>query len=247
MALFVLIHGAWQGSWCWREVTPRLEKLGHRVIAPDLPGHADDSKSPQDITLKDYTDAIITIVEPLAERPVLVGPSMTGIVAQVAEYIPKRLSGLVYVAGTVVADGHTMLDRVNGLDPEYLQQIVWAPDGKTAQLTPEGAQRFLYSSCPGALVQEVLPWLTPEPVAPFQTPLRITSEHFGRIPKYYIECLLDRAVPIAMQRMMASSIPFSRVFSLHADHSPFFSAPDDLVSILHSIVDDRPMITEFRM
>ena len=39
MTTFVLIHGAWHGGWCWEKVAPLLEARGHRVLAPDLPGH----------------------------------------------------------------------------------------------------------------------------------------------------------------------------------------------------------------
>ncbi|MGH7393442.1 MAG: alpha/beta fold hydrolase, partial [Candidatus Rokuibacteriota bacterium] len=36
---FALVHGMSHGAWCWRPVTERLERRGHRVIAVDLPGH----------------------------------------------------------------------------------------------------------------------------------------------------------------------------------------------------------------
>jgi len=38
MTTFVLLHGAWHGGWCWRRVSDRLEKLGHKVVAPTLTG-----------------------------------------------------------------------------------------------------------------------------------------------------------------------------------------------------------------
>ena len=37
MSTYVLIHGAWHGSWCWYKIVPRLERAGHSVLAPDLP------------------------------------------------------------------------------------------------------------------------------------------------------------------------------------------------------------------
>jgi pimeloyl-ACP methyl ester carboxylesterase len=43
MARFVLIHGAWHGGWCWQRVVDILIQRGHAVIAPDLPGHGDDT------------------------------------------------------------------------------------------------------------------------------------------------------------------------------------------------------------
>ena len=35
---FALVHGSWHGGWCWRRVSDRLEKLGHKVFAPTLTG-----------------------------------------------------------------------------------------------------------------------------------------------------------------------------------------------------------------
>ena len=40
---FVLIHGAYHGGWCWKNVTAILEKQGHKVYAPSLTGLADRS------------------------------------------------------------------------------------------------------------------------------------------------------------------------------------------------------------
>ena len=34
MANFVLVHGAWHGGWCWRDVVAPLARAGHRVFAP---------------------------------------------------------------------------------------------------------------------------------------------------------------------------------------------------------------------
>ena len=34
----VLVHGAWHGGWCWRDVAVDLRARGHRVLAPTLTG-----------------------------------------------------------------------------------------------------------------------------------------------------------------------------------------------------------------
>jgi hypothetical protein len=36
--IFVLVHGAWLGGWCWKKVTPLLPAAGHKVFAPILAG-----------------------------------------------------------------------------------------------------------------------------------------------------------------------------------------------------------------
>ena len=38
MATFVLVHGAFQGGWVWREVAAALRGRGHEVFAPTLSG-----------------------------------------------------------------------------------------------------------------------------------------------------------------------------------------------------------------
>ena len=38
MSTYVLVHGAWHGSWCWEKVVPLLEGAGHQVEVLDLPG-----------------------------------------------------------------------------------------------------------------------------------------------------------------------------------------------------------------
>ena len=130
-----------------------------------------------------------------------------------------------------------MMQLVDGFDPQYLAQIAWAPDGRTARLGAAGLRDFLCNCCPAAVVEAALPLLTPEPVAPFETPLLTTEANFGRVPRYYIECLQDRVVPIALQRAMRASIRFEGMYSLDTDHSPFFSAPEDLAAILHGIAE----------
>lgn len=38
MAKILLVHGAWQGAWCWERVQPILEAHGHQVLTPTLTG-----------------------------------------------------------------------------------------------------------------------------------------------------------------------------------------------------------------
>jgi pimeloyl-ACP methyl ester carboxylesterase len=238
MTNFVFVHGAWQGGWCWREVVPRLESKGHSVLAIDLPGHGTSSVRPEEVTLQDYVDAVIRAVKTWSVPPILVGHSMCGILSRVGETAPHGVRALVYVAGLVVPNGSSMMDSVKEFDAEYQDQFLWAPDRRSAGIRPEGARRYLYPLCPPDIVKEVLPLLTAEPVGPYETPIRTTSENFGRVPRYYIECLRDRVVPIALQRAMYSAISCKRIYSIDTDHSPFFSAPAELVSILHSISED---------
>ena len=52
------------------------------------------------------------------------------------------------------------------------------------------------------------------------------------IPKFYIECLKDKALGLSTQRKMITASPCRKVYSLAASHSPFLSVPEDLAACL---------------
>src|SRR5580704_8966993 len=86
MSTYVLIHGSWHGAWCWYKITARLEAAGHTVIVPDLPGHGRDWTPPGGITMQDFVNAIVQVLDATAEPVVLVVHSRNGVVAtQAAE------------------------------------------------------------------------------------------------------------------------------------------------------------------
>jgi hypothetical protein len=80
--------------------------------------------------------------------------------------------------------------------------------------------------------------MMPEPIAPYEAPIVTTASRFGAIPRYYVETLRDRVVPIAMQRAIEASVGFRRIFSLETDHVPFFSAPAELAACLEAVASD---------
>jgi len=41
MTVFVLVHGAWHGGWCWRDVADGLRAAGHRAFTPTLTGQGE--------------------------------------------------------------------------------------------------------------------------------------------------------------------------------------------------------------
>ena len=78
------------------------------------------------------------------------------------------------------------------------------------------------------------PYIVREPAAPLSYELEITDENYGSVPKYYIECTEDRAIPIEVQRAMYKG-NVEKVFSLNSSHTPNFSQPKNLADILLKI------------
>jgi pimeloyl-ACP methyl ester carboxylesterase len=61
---FVLVHGAWHGGWCWREVVALLSAKGYRVFAPSLTGLGDRAHlfGPQ-VNLGTHVEDIVTLID----------------------------------------------------------------------------------------------------------------------------------------------------------------------------------------
>ncbi len=238
MSTFVLVHGSFLAAWCWRDVIARLETRGHVAVAFDLPGHGEDRTPIAQIELRDYVDATLRVVRSQRERPILVGHSMGAAVAGAAESDPGAIAALVFVAGLLPPPGAPMIQAVEQFDPAYLAQAVWAPDRRSARISLEGTRDFVGQCCPAEVVDEVVTLMRPEPMAPYDTPIVRTDARFGLPPRYYIETLRDRVVPLALQRSVQAQVGFARVFSLDADHLPFFSAPEALASSLDAVASE---------
>jgi pimeloyl-ACP methyl ester carboxylesterase len=232
MAVFVLVHGAWHGGWCWREVIERLEAAGHTAVAVDLPGHGADETPATACSFGAYESAIRDAVRASLSPPVLVGHSAGGLVRQVAQSQPEALRAVAYLSAVLPAAGASMADGVQGLDSDYLNGFVWAPDRSTVTMPVDAARAYLYNACPDAVALEAAGRLVPEPVSPFLVPLDVDIVALRRVPQFYIECLRDRAVPLSVQRATRSGHEIRHVLEIDADHSPFLSAPGELTDRL---------------
>jgi pimeloyl-ACP methyl ester carboxylesterase len=231
--VYLLIHGAWHGGWCWHKVIARLQKAGKRVRAPDLPSLGRDRTPVDDITLQTWTDFVGAQLD-AAEPVILVGHSRAGaIISQVAEEHPHKVHTLVYLAAYLLADGESVAQ--NALRDEHslvTPNMVVAADRKSCMLRESIVRDALYAGCADEDVVLAQALLAAEALAPLTTPIRISAANYGRVPRTYIECRRDRAVSLSEQRRMQSAMPCQQVISMDTDHSPFFSAPDELTAHL---------------
>lgn len=236
MATFVLVHGSWHGAWCWHRVVPELEALGHRVLAPDLPGHGDDATPVAQLSLKAYAESIAAVIRGATEAVVLVGHSFGGIViSQAAELVPERISRLVYLSAFLPANGQS-LSRLAAADAgnPVASSLRISADQQLASLDPARVGELLYPDCPESDVALARQRLRAEPLVPFITPVAITAGRAGSIPRSYIECRDDVAIPLWFQRQMQAGMPCDPVHALPTGHSPFFAAPGELARLLAS-------------
>jgi pimeloyl-ACP methyl ester carboxylesterase len=237
MSTYLLIHGAWHGGWCWRKVVPLLEAKGHRVLRPDLPGHGNDGTPMASATLQSYTDRICEIAGAQTEPVILAGHSMGGIaITQAAENCPEKIGALVYVCAFLPRNGDTLMTWASQ-DPESMVNPTTTDpraDG-AVDFKREYSREAFYGNCTDEDVEFAQPRLVAQSGEPFDTAVETTTERWGRIPRYYIECARDRAITLKLQREMQERSPCRQTFSIDTDHSPFLSAPEQLADILSRI------------
>jgi pimeloyl-ACP methyl ester carboxylesterase len=241
MATFVLIHGAWHGAWCWELLTPLLEEEGHRVIAPDLPGMGNDPTPLDQVSIESWAGFVADIVTAQPEPVILVGHSRAGIViSRAAELAPANLLGLVYLAAFMVRDGQTLEEVMRQIPPrpESANSLQMSDDRRFSTIAPDAVARVFYNSSPAHLVARARALSGPEPMASFTTPLRVSEEGWGSVPRFYIECSQDRAIAPDLQRLMQTALPCRRTIRMSTDHSPFYSAPEELAGHLRSLAEE---------
>ena len=237
MGTYVLIHGAWHGAWCWKKVIPLLEKEGHKVVAPDLPGHGKDKRPIADITLQAYTDRVCQILDEQSDPVVLVGHSMGGVViTQTAEYRPEKISKLVYVTAFLLQNGEFLLQHAEpDTEALVLPNLIMSEDQSYANVKQEALKEVFYADCSDEDVEFAKSRLVPQAAAPFAAPVSTTEENFGRVPRVYITCLRDKAISPSIQEKLYKALPCEKVISMDTSHSPFFSAPEELAKHLLSV------------
>ena len=227
MSTYILVHGAWHGAWCWHKTAPLLEGAGHRVVAPDLPGHGVDTTPPPGITLADQVGAVGDLLDRQTEDVILVGHSSGGaIITQVAEDHPEAVSRLVYLSAFLPPDGSSVTDLAQQ-DPDsaVLRHLVVDEQAGLATIDGPAVADALYHDCSPADVHLARSLLRPEPLATITTPVSTTPDRFGSVPRTYLACTHDRAITPRAQEAMQATLPCEHVLTLDTSHSPFLTNP----------------------
>ncbi len=188
MANFVLIHGAWHGGWCWKNVAGSLRAAGHDVFTPTLTGLGERAHllSP-DIGLETHIRDVIGVLEyEDLQDVILVGHSYGAmVISGVAEKCTDRLKHLVYVDAFVPSDGQWMAQYFSPAAVESFKERSLR-EGKGYGIPPPPAEMF------GITSQEDLAWVRPrlglQPRKSFYDPIHLSNPMISQMPHTYIYC-----------------------------------------------------------
>ncbi|MEQ9694690.1 alpha/beta fold hydrolase [Shimia sp. SDUM112013] len=236
MADVLLVHGSCHGAWCWRDLVPALQARGHAPRTMNMPSHGGDPTPIADVTLESCTRSV---VDALGEDTVVVAHSWGGFPATLAADIaPRRIRRLIYVCAYVPREGLSLVD-MRKLAPRQpiLKALNRAADGKSYTTHPEHTREVFYQDCPDDTLGYALAHLTPQATLPQTTPAHLTRAH-TMVPRSYIRCLYDNAIPTEFQAEMADDFPVKDVYQMATGHSPFFADPEGLAELIDLILKD---------
>ena len=212
------------------------------------------------ITLDDYTEAVVPSI--LALRgggPLIVlGHSLGGIVVnEVGQRLgPEVIKHMVYLTAFMTPARETGNDVISleAQNGGLVSSLVVGPIATigAVRINPNStdpADRALaadafYDDVPAERIPAIFNMLTPDdPAAPSTATTSITQDRWGKIPRTFIRCTLDHAIPLAAQNaLIAAADAFTpgnptQTATLQCSHSPFFSMPQQLASVLSQIAE----------
>lgn len=236
MARFILVHGSNHGAWCWRDVVPLLEGLGHSVTAIDLPSHGEDATPIVDVSLDSYVQAVIDEIEKSDGPVVLLGHSAAGVtIASVAEKIPGRITRLIYLAAYAPKDGDSLSQmRKRAKRQLVIHAVELSEDRQSYTFDLAEAPKIFYHDCSDEVIAYALPRLGAQAIAPQATPVSL-GENYESVPRSFIVASDDHTIPPEEQENIVADWPAKDVYRLDCGHSAFFVCPDTLVTLVDEI------------
>ena len=237
---FVLVHGMSHGAWAWELLAPYLERRGHRVITVELPGHGRRAHERARASMETYAEAVAEAMAAAGvAHGVLVGHSMGGAVIQrAAELCGPRLAHLVFLAAVVLPRGGSVLRSHLPPATRAIFAGLAAAGGGVVQY-PAGFEhaRWFTDMPPGdPHVVAALGRLTPQPYRPCADRLDLSQFYASRLPRTYVRCLRDAAIPPSAALLYARRLGVDPI-DMNTAHAPMLSAPAELADILMKVRD----------
>lgn len=223
----VLIHGAFADASSWSAVVERLQRQGHRVLAPALPlrGLASDSAY------------IRSVLDSVTGPIVLVGHSYGGAVISQAAADHPQVKALVYIAAFVPDIGESALQLTGKFPGSTLGQATTTQhyplpgggQGEELVIKKDLFRQQFAAGVPRQTAQVMAAGQRPITLAALQEPA--TAAAWKKIPSWYLVATEDRNVPPAAERWMAERARAHTV-TVRAPHAAAVSDPGPVTGLI---------------
>jgi pimeloyl-ACP methyl ester carboxylesterase len=184
MASFVLVHGAFEGGWCWSRVAPLVRRRGHDVLTPTLTGSGERFHLlTREVSLATHIEDIVSVLEHEDLRDVvLVGHSYGGtVITGVADRAAERVARVVYLDASAPVDGQAASGACAAGTSDVLETMA---GGEGWLLPPLPLEAF------GVTRAEDVAWVNarrhPHPMRTLHEPLRLARG--AHVARSYVAC-----------------------------------------------------------
>jgi pimeloyl-ACP methyl ester carboxylesterase len=214
---YVLVHGAFGGAWCWRDLTIEFDRRGVAWRTIDLASSHDVGDGTSDL---ENDAAMVAALANTLGPVVLVGHSYGGAVISDAASRVADLLGLVYIAALVADPGHSASDTAREVLVRTELDDAMVVDGPFLRLDPAKAASALFAESSMETQAWAIDHLGRQTRASFRASRQWPD---STVPRLYILCRQDRAIDPSLQALMAAKC--DAVAELNSDHSPYLSHP----------------------
>jgi len=238
MATFVLVHGAWRGSWCWKRVRKALQSEGHDVFTPTLTGVGERSHLlSSSVNLETHIDDVVNLIQWEDLRDVvLCGHSYGGcVVSGAADRVSERIRALVYLDAFVLQNGQSLLET---LPPAQKSgQLEAAARGEGWKVPPIPAEFFNVNAVDRDWVNRQC---TVQPLATFQQPIKLIGKVDGIRDVTFILATGFGDSPFTPFYEQAKARGW-KALTMPCGHDVMLDRPDELTRVLLDVVEVQPM------
>lgn len=224
---YVIVHGAWGGSWAFKKVDSLLTAKGALVYRPSLTGQGErvHLANPEVGLSTHIKDVVNMILYEDLKNIVLVGHSYGGmVITGVADSLPERIAQMIYLDAFVPEDGESVFAQ--GRTPDAMRPLI-----ENGFLVPRWVKP-----------DQAPPKDVPHSVKTFTDKISLKNPKRLTIPTHYILTVDKGKDPtkddFSTQADKARKYKWP-VSVLEADHNPQWSAPVPFVNLLQDIVKKK--------
>ena len=233
---YVLVHGAFHGGWCWKEVITRLRALGHVVYRPTQTGLGERSHLiDTDPSLETFIQDIVNVIlYDDIQDIILVGHSFAGsVISGVADRLPRHLRHLVYLDAGLLQSGQCPADvPPPEILEQYKQRAVTLPSGVVVLPPPDPANFGITDPEQLAMMRRKM---SPHPFRTYFDKLELKNPLGNGLPATYIACSNPLFPNTAKARTLAKSLPGWTYLEIPTAHNAMMLMPVELTAMLDAI------------
>ncbi len=236
MTTFVLVPGAWLGSWVWRKITPALEKLENSVYPVTLTGMGDRVHlARREYGIETAVEDVVNLIsfEDLHDV-ILVGHSFAGkVISAVYDRIPERIQRLFFVDAFIPGKIRTPQGGKESESQEDVKQMIEESErsgGGWKYPMTEAVMREIAYDVTGDDRKWFLSKITPWPLKLAFDPITIT-EKVDNAKKSYIFCMKEGEDISDKDRKYLNQLD-GQYRIIQSGHYPMITKPGEVVDAL---------------